>query len=553
MAKVWELRNGRCYCYGHLAPDRGCDGPNCRKCCYNLGKTESTAGYTPGKLTLAQYNTLPEEVKLAVRGGEDGYTPLEDHIKIISLLKVEKSNAYLDPQGEKRRITINGDVGAVFTLTIKDSSGCSILKEEMENFKMTNHTFHFDQKFPPIASALTSETYTINVIPAADTILKPKELVEILPILYQYKNPTVTITNASTQTGPALGKTGNNITKTGIAGTNTSDIPGYTSTYTLNITEAPSTAGYFYIKGNPRFADNITSSTLIKKIIKRDNVNDRSSISTLKCLQPAPAVSDGTTVSNSYAGEVTGGKWEGKVSYTKTVFSSLEATDGTKINSCNDATDRFKLENTDKLFKGMTVTGVSNGEYIKDKIVKVWDDKLTLESKHVIRKNTVLTFEYKENGVMGTYTTLPHNTVIEIENNKTIVKGNMRISGGGTDTLTITTLVNFVKFGKEDTTYTLDLDNFIVRKPNAYDQEVTVKKDTATPINVILKDKDSNATSKTTTITSGPYKGSTAIDGEKDTITYTPNTGFTGEDSIKFTMSDGTNSSDEKTIFITVN
>ena len=33
---------------------------------------------------------------------------------------------------------------------------------------------------------------------------------------------------------------------------------------------------------------------------------------------------------------------------------------------------------------------------------------------------------------------------------------------------------------------------------------------------------------------------------------YTPGDGFTGKDKIKFTLSDGVNTSDEKTIFITV-
>ena len=540
MAKVWENINGKCYCYGRLVSNRGCDGANCRTCCYNLGKF----GKTTSKLTLADYNILPKEVQVYVE------KPLEPHVKVISSLNINKTS-FLNPSGDNRKVTVTGDIGSVFTLTIKDSSGCSILENDLENVKMDKHTFSFGQEFPVIKSGLTSETYTITLTPSATTVWEKSSIPEKL---YQYPKPTVTITKLTSQTGPALGLSGSDVTKTGEAGSYTDNIPGYaSSTYTLAVTENPSTAGFFYVKDNPKFEDNITTNTLIKKVIKRDDINDRSKINTLNCLYPAPAVSDGSRVSASYNGEVKDTyKWKGKVSYTKTVFASLEATDGTKITSCNDATDRFKLENTEKIFEGMKVTCISNGKYINDEVVKVWEDKLTLSTKRVIRDGAILTFEYEETGTIGGNTTLPHNTTIEIEPDGSIIDGNMKVSGSGTNALTVTTIIDVVKFGKEDVTYTLDLDNFIVRKPNAYNQEVVAKKDTATKINIILKDIDSNATSKTATIVSGPYKGVAVIDGEKDIFTYTPNTGFTGEDIFKFTMSDGTNSSDEKTIFITV-
>ena len=130
MAKVWELRNGRCYCYGHLAPDRGCDGPNCRTCCYNLGKV-SESGYLLPNLTLAEYNTIPKEDQAFIE------KPLEDHRKVINSLSVNRINTFLDPNGENRKITIIGDVGSVFTLTIKDSYDCSILNEELNNISLS--------------------------------------------------------------------------------------------------------------------------------------------------------------------------------------------------------------------------------------------------------------------------------------------------------------------------------------------------------------------------------------------------------------------------------
>ena len=39
---------------------------------------------------------------------------------------------------------------------------------------------------------------------------------------------------------------------------------------------------------------------------------------------------------------------------------------------------------------------------------------------------------------------------------------------------------------------------------------------------------------------------------DKNWRKYVPNPGFTGKDKIEFTLSDGVNSSDQKTIYITV-
>ena len=82
-----------------------------------------------------------------------------------------------------------------------------------------------------------------------------------------------------------------------------------------------------------------------------------------------------------------------------------------------------------------------------------------------------------------------------------------------------------------------------------------VTKDTATAINMIAFDTDSNATGKVGTVVSGPSHGSVgAYDTGADTITYTPHTGFTGEDKFTYTMTDsGADAiSAEKTIYITV-
>jgi len=47
MAKIWENRNGKCYCHGQLMTNPGCHGANCRTCCYGLGKSEAGSPTIP--------------------------------------------------------------------------------------------------------------------------------------------------------------------------------------------------------------------------------------------------------------------------------------------------------------------------------------------------------------------------------------------------------------------------------------------------------------------------------------------------------------------------
>ena len=59
--------------------------------------------------------------------------------------------------------------------------------------------------------------------------------------------------------------------------------------------------------------------------------------------------------------------------------------------------------------------------------------------------------------------------------------------------------------------------------------------------------------SKTGTVTSKSSYGSiSSYTTSTDSFSYEPSKGFTGEDSFKFTMSDGVNTSDEKTVRITI-
>jgi hypothetical protein len=127
------------------------------------------------------------------------------------------------------------------------------------------------------------------------------------------------------------------------------------------------------------------------------------------------------------------------------------------------------------------------------------------------------------------------------------------MKGSGSSLLTLDYTYNVMNFGRQDTTFTMETDNFVTTKPNAYTQSVTTTKDTAITIDTGTYDKDANADTKTLTIVSGPYHGKlTAVGGAAQSKTYTPNSGFTGEDKFTFKMNDGTTDSDIKTITIKI-
>ena len=70
---------------------------------------------------------------------------------------------------------------------------------------------------------------------------------------------------------------------------------------------------------------------------------------------------------------------------------------------------------------------------------------------------------------------------------------------------------------------------------------------------MIKDDWDANSTSKTGTVVKSASHGTvSAYTTSTDSFTYTPFTSYVGEDHFTFTMSDGTNTSDEKTVRIVV-
>lgn len=105
---------------------------------------------------------------------------------------------------------------------------------------------------------------------------------------------------------------------------------------------------------------------------------------------------------------------------------------------------------------------------------------------------------------------------------------------GGSDTATVTITINPVN----------DV-------PVASDDSATTDEDTAVNIDVLGNDSDPDGDSLSIDSVSTPSNGEAAIETD-NTITYTPNNGFSGNDSFNYTVSDGNGGSDTATVSITV-
>jgi hypothetical protein len=491
-----------------------------------------------------------------------------DSNKKIERFYDNKNFRYIEPKGETRTITIKGSEGAGFSLTIKDSSDCSILKNKIENIEIPKKgKYSFQQEFPSILANGTAvrskEVYTITLTPWADTLLGSSNTA----ILTQTADPVITISNTSSQTGPALATSGSDITITGRA--NSSVEYNTAKSYSLTITgSSTETAQSLYIK-DTNFSRNITNSTIIKKVIDRCGGTGSIGEISLKPLttRTTSTIEGGDTISGDLE---TGMILYAKVEHEKSVEANLDE-DGNVLdyNTCKTYPEKFRLDNTNDLTLGMSVNGeVAVGTYISSIDC---DKNITLFPKQIIRTDSVLTFKQEWRSTVidvisnvdskgNAYISLsnsvdiPDDTEIEFRDSKSSISGTNQFYNSGSDSITLTSYINTASFGDKNVTYTLDLDNMITAKPNAYSQDIIVAKNAGgTTIKMLKFDRDLNASSKTGTVTGGPSHGSvSAYVTSTDSFSYRPHAGFSGEDSFTFTMSDGVTTSDVKKIRITV-
>ena len=91
----------------------------------------------------------------------------------------------------------------------------------------------------------------------------------------------------------------------------------------------------------------------------------------------------------------------------------------------------------------------------------------------------------------------------------------------------------------------------INRAPVAVDDAATTQVDTPVTVDVLANDSDADGDALTVVSTTAPPNGSTAINAD-GTVTYSPNTGFTGTDAFDYTIEDGFGGSATATVTITV-
>jgi len=518
-------------------------------------------------------NNLTEENVLLIK--ERYGTELLNNIAIKKVI-VEKVTQHLKSTGDSRKITINGTSGAGFSITIKDSSGCSIMEEELENVKIPNNgNYVFTQVFPNIKGTLKEEQYEIILTPNAG-VASTYSGGNI--ILKQYPITTLSFTTKTTDSSTSTPV--ESITKVAVGAVNGSDLVftgegdnGYTTTKTMSVTESSASNGFFYVK-SINFAKATSSSSAVKKVVNRSGSNPTDAVLNLKPLTTG-------TKNGIESGDLLAGMtMKGSVEEIKTVTNSLEVAD------CKKKTDKFELENTTGLFEGMAVV---LGSGIMASILSVDCGKnITVSKKLIIRTGAKATFKYKLSARVQKVITqmnskneacievdrsvyIPGGMVLEFDDDKSSFSGRITATGSGTTKIDITKKITIKSFGIRDTTYVVDLSNLITRKPNISDRAFDIPANSSgKTFNLSIGDGDSNRIGKQYVITKTPSNGAaTVTDKISDglnfpNLTYAPNPGFVGEEILKYRVDhDGTSAltdddtavnpmSDEKTIIITV-
>ena len=517
------------------------------------------------------------------------YNNEEKIIKSISIGSGDTYNNNISSSGGSLPVKITGSENAMFSITATDSSGCNILRKEINNVKIgAKGVYSFYQNFPSINSAkgskgkIPKETYTITVTPSADTkfssyidanpyITTIEQLAKSKITIAQYENGITGLTftaSAKSQTGEA---------------NQASNYQGYTDiSFPIAVKYSSYSAGNIYVKSTD-FNTNIIKNNTIKGIVYRDGKTGKSN-----------TYEFGIDSNNDYVGDVVkdlvgknfeervkdtitvGSKASWRIEHEKFVIFSLDKDDNVlDFDNCkNNKTKIFKLNNTLDIFPNMQVIG--NNIITSVASISTCGKKVTLANEFVIKPHTVLTF-INEGSAIVTQTGLdrkpdkktivfnrsvdiPDRTVVTFDDDTSSIIGTITQTGSGNtgngdaNDVDLTCTVSIKKFGnKPELVYALDMSKIVSKKPNAYNQSVVTAKNTIIAIDMIKFDTDTNRTSKTGTVVRPPSHGVvSAYNTTDDAFAYLPNNNFVGNDSFTFTMSDGTNTSDEKTILIEV-
>ena len=490
-----------------------------------------------------------------------------------------KKTSNIPAGGDNISISIVGRSGCLFSLTITDSSGNNMLNKKIEWVTIPEAGYYsFIQEFPSIESqeggTLTNQTYNINITTGANTKLGDNISIATPTFrLFQFARPTLTFTNTASSTFTI---TGSDVAKTGQAGEYINAARDYSKlTYNLAVKYASYSSGRIYVKSKD-FNSNIIKGNIIKGIVHRQG---ETGLTNSYYFTPSSHVSE-TTIEGGAIVKTdipVGARVNFLVQEDKVVKGSLDEDgniidfDKTKKNNVK----KFKLSNTNNLSKGMIMYGDTIAPSSVESIDSI--DNITLLENNEIFIGETLSFIRRCVGtvvnvdnnvspgkiqvIFDKRMDIPHGTEVSFDDDYSVVKGSMTQTGSGktgngdANDIDLAITIDVQKIGSKDVTYTLNLDNIITTKPNAYDQDILISKNSSGfAINMIKNDHDTNAASKTGVVTQNPTHGSVGSwNASNDTFTYTPNNGYTGRDSFKFQMKDDQNTlSEEKIIRITI-
>ena len=427
------------------------------------------------------------------------YNNEEKIIKSIIVGDDTYSNT-LNSSGGNVRIKISGTADAMFSMTIVDTSGCDILRKEIKNVKVgAKGIYNFYQQFPSIQSVKDSkgkipkEIYTITVTPSADT--KFSNYIDANPYVVTIEQRVKSkITIAHYENGTTgLTFTAPAKSQTGEAN-QASNYQDYTDiSFPIAVKYSSYSAGNIYVKSTD-FNTNVINGKTGKSNTYEFGIDSNNDyvdgvVKDFVGKNFEERVKDTITV---------GSKASWKIEHEKFVTLSLDK-DGNVLNfdNCkNNKTKIFKLNNTLDIFPNMQVIGDNIITSVAS--ISACGEKVTLSDELVIQPHTVLTF---------------------------INKGSAIVTQTGLDrkpdkkTITFNTSVNI----PDRTVVTFDDDTSVVK-------------------GTITQAGSGNTGHGTVS----------AYNTTDDAFAYAPNNNFVGSDSFTFTMSDGTNTSDEKTVLIEV-
>lgn len=536
---------------------------------YNSGRYSTPVKeYTDGEITSyipGQINPKSRTITNCFIGEHDLLT--------LSLKNNWRTNSY-NSSRNKIQIGKNGDTLSViikgkkpiYSIEVTDSSGHSILEKEIKNFKQVDNRHVIPIRFPKLLSGKKSEVYDFKLIPSANIEYDVRKFKYGTPTvkagiivgkIWQYADPVLTLTalTDSIITG-SFSQTSVDVTG---KPRSSRDFESKTHTTNLNVS-----SGNLYLKNDVE----LNLSTLIKAT-GENNVSTRYKSGE----KGFPTCVSEIAVEHGTANLEVGMTLKGEVEITKTIMKKVvgeqkpaydqevQYNASTRVAVADDALSAvYDVQSTEDLFPGMLVTG----ENVSTELISIDSEKqVTLGRSYDLIKDTTLRFSHISSARIAEIKgeqlisvspciELPNQAVLTFESGvKSRLYGSVTVDNSGSSTMVVTSTIDDVLFGQADETFSLSIGDFITTKPNANNYYIEVAKNSFSYINFISTDNDQNRFSKTVNILSNNIGDLTNTDNSWYKK-YTPTPNYTGKDRIRFTVSDGTNSSDEKSIFITV-